>query len=428
MGNQASSIITSTNDRWEVVRKLGQGGMGHTVLVRSLSDAGLAVLKELHLAKLDDWKALELFQREAAILQALDHPGIPRYLDVIDEGDGVQGLLQSFVEGRSLQQMIDGAPVSAARFEAALRDCLDILAYLQGHSPQVVHRDITPANIMLDAERAYVIDFGSVKWALREGAELTSVGTFGYMAPEQLLGRAEPASDMYGLGMSFVALATGRDPSSFEVDPRTGQVDVRAMLRLPAPITNVLVQMTRPGLGDRLSDPKQALRLLDTASGADLTAPPARTRNAVLRAGIVAGAMMVVGVGATVMIGSPSPSQPLPSQPPPPPPVVEQRPEPVAPAVVRPAEPPVVRAPEPAVVRPPAPAVVERERVIGSSTIRFRTQPGGVTVSLPGGLSCVSPCEASVPHGRHSFRFTHAGRTIAREVMVIEDTSLTVSF
>jgi serine/threonine protein kinase len=433
---EIGAVISGKRDRWEVLDRLGRGATSETLRVRSVSSREPAVLKLSHLAQIRDWKAVELFQREVEILQTLDHPGIPRYLDCVDNADSSQGLIQTFIAGRTLQAVIDGAPLSTARFEAVLRDTLDTLAYLHEHSPPVVHRDLKPANIMLDDARAYIIDFGSVKWTLRESAELTSVGTFGYMAPEQVLGRAEPASDIYALGMSFVALATGRDPADFEVDPNTGQIDVRSMLlRLPERIAEVLVAMTRPGIGQRLADARAALRMLDSPTAAPTlpsTRPPASTISPLAASrsrrltGLGAGLGAVLGVGALVAVaaltlpGSSEPPIPASEASPPSEPTASRAPP--SEATRRPPAAPVL------VTRPTTPASPASEAATGSSTVRLRSDPPGASVLLPDGDRCTTPCDVSVPHGRRTFAFSQSGRTLTRQPMVIEDLTLMVSF
>ena len=99
--------------------------------------------------------------------------------------------------------------------------CLEILDYLHTRTPSVVHRDIKPSNIVRAPNdgRCSLVDFGGVLDAAREKGGSTIVGTFGYMAPEQLHGQAVPATDIYALGATIVALAGGIEPEDV---PRKG--------------------------------------------------------------------------------------------------------------------------------------------------------------------------------------------------------------
>ena len=261
--------FVSDNATYEAIEPLGKGGMGVTHLVRRESDGETLVLKELRIEMLEEWKALELFEREIATLESLDHPGIPRYVDrIVDRDTGMLGLVQSRIEGRTLAELVErGQSVPTERFTALLRDCLEVLDYLHERTPPVIHRDVNPRNVMFDDARAYLIDFGSVKVALRGSTTMTSVGTFGYMPPEQIHGDAEPATDLYGLGMTFIALATGLEPSALPKDRGTGQVDARSVLDVPEPTRSVLLDMIRPGLDGRLGSAREALRRLKEKPG-----------------------------------------------------------------------------------------------------------------------------------------------------------------
>src|SRR5690606_33941626 len=151
-------------------------------------------------------------EREAEVLSGLRHPGIPRYRDYFaSEESGDYFLVMDRVEGRTLSKEL-GKPGSfdETRLRALMLGLLDILEYLHGRSPPVIHRDIKPANVIVDEQgRAHLVDFGGVRVATRLDGGSTVVGTFGYMAPEQLHGDAGPAVDLYALGATIVALATG---------------------------------------------------------------------------------------------------------------------------------------------------------------------------------------------------------------------------
>lgn len=260
-------VFSSSTDRYAVEREYAHGGMGITYLVRSDRTGERLILKQLRLDKVSDWKMVELFEREAEVLRQLTHPQIPRYVDYFPSDDKKQFcLVQSFIEGRTLQQLIDAqSPMDGKTFEAYFVQCLNILVYLHGLVPPVVHRDITPKNIIVHDGKAYLVDFGSVKSAIAPSREslATSVGTFGYMPPEQIMGRAVPASDVFSLAMTFIALGSHSDPSLLPLDNSSGQVDVRRVLgHLPDPLVDVLEEMTAMGLDKRLGDASEAIQKL----------------------------------------------------------------------------------------------------------------------------------------------------------------------
>lgn len=267
--------VSSEHEHYDILSPLAEGGMGKTFLVVRRSDQAKLVLKLLHVDRLEDWKSLEMFKREMGALSALEHEGIPKYVDtIVDESQSQLGLIQSHVDGQTLQQIIDaGQSLSVERLEQSLRQCLDVLVYLHQRVPPVIHRDITPRNIMVDEQRAYLIDFGSVKVALRDSTMMTSVGTFGFMAPEQVLGRAIPASDVYALGMSFVVLATGCEPAKLPADPKTGHIDAASVLHLPEHLKRVLIKMIHPSLDRRYDSAQAVIEALDAPKRALMHAP-----------------------------------------------------------------------------------------------------------------------------------------------------------
>lgn len=262
-------VFQSPKDIYTVIREYARGGMGVTYLVTSEKTGQPLILKQMHLSRVSDWKMVELFEREAEVLKKLNHPQIPRYIDYFAGSDNKQFcLVQSFIEGETMQAAIEKrTPVDESEFRAYLRQCLQILKYLHHLVPPVIHRDITPKNIILNKGKAFLVDFGSVKNMINPVSTgmSTSVGTFGYMPPEQIMGQSVPASDMYSLGVSFIALATHSDPMQFPLNPKTGQIDANKLLaHVPDAIRLTLEQMTLPGLENRLGNPAQAIRMLDS--------------------------------------------------------------------------------------------------------------------------------------------------------------------
>jgi hypothetical protein len=163
---------------------------------------------------------------------------------------------------------------------------LSVLIYLHRRAPPVIHRDVTPKNVILRPTGcAALVDFGSVQAALGGPDTLssTAAGTFGYAPHEQFVGRASPASDLYGLGMTFLAVATGREPG--EMDCTGLRVEVGHMLSADPRLVHLLASMIEPDPRFRLRSAHEALarlallmkeRLpLQLARAADQTAAPA---------------------------------------------------------------------------------------------------------------------------------------------------------
>jgi serine/threonine protein kinase len=199
---------------------IGRGGNGTTWRAAD-TDGQTVAVKELPLRMGTPAKTIELFHREAAILQQLTHRGIPQYFEHFEGGEG-RGrslfVVMSFVDGPSLERRLRSHRFDEREVLELMAALLDILSYLHSLSPPVIHRDLKPANVILTADGPALIDFGSVRDALRD-ADLggsTVAGTFGYMAPEQFHGDATPATDLYGLGALAVALLTRKAPHTIQ--------------------------------------------------------------------------------------------------------------------------------------------------------------------------------------------------------------------
>jgi serine/threonine protein kinase len=126
-----------------------------------------------------------------------------------------------------------------------LADLGEVLDYLHGRAPPIIHRDIKPGNVIRRLDAGFsLVDFGSVRDSLKPEGGSTVVGTFGYMAPEQFQGRALPQSDVYALGATALTLLTGREP---EEQPHRGlAIDVAATLPHDVVFARVLTKMLDP--------------------------------------------------------------------------------------------------------------------------------------------------------------------------------------
>ncbi len=203
------------NNRYRIAALLGQGGMGAVYRAWDLNLKMAVAVKENADASTD---AQRQFEREVTLLARLSHPNLPRVTDHFALPDRGQYLVMDYVEGESLESMLDrlGALPEEQAVAWASQVC-DALAYLHGQEPPVIHRDIKPANIRIThAGRAVLVDFGISK--LFEPGSRTTVGarafTPGYSPPEQYGdGSTDARSDLYSLGATLYHLLTGRQPT-----------------------------------------------------------------------------------------------------------------------------------------------------------------------------------------------------------------------
>lgn len=245
-------------DRYRVIKVLGEGALGRTMLAHDDRKSRKVAVKELLPSRMKRWKDLDLFHRECTTLRSLSHEGIPRYYeDFVIEPEGEDApprlfLVQEFIEGESLQDKLDqGETFKEDEVRAILRQVLEILEYLHGLNPQVIHRDIKPANLMITPDgRIVMIDFGAVREAITfDGVGSTIVGTFGYMPPEQYAGKSEPATDLFALGATCVQLLTGRPPG--ELFEGIHEFKLPEDLPVTLGFEKVLLHMTEPEISKR---------------------------------------------------------------------------------------------------------------------------------------------------------------------------------
>jgi serine/threonine protein kinase len=327
-----NTIIDGLAGRYRVLERRGEGGFGVTFRAEREGDGHPVLLKALRLDRMRDWKALELFEREARALSQLSHPGIPRYYDFFaydgerprppaalsearDPGALSLILVQDFIAGRSLEELVaSGRRFTAGEAAALLSSLLDVLAYLHSLLPPVIHRDINPRNVILnEAGAPFLVDFGAIQERIRAGEApgSTSVGSFGYMPLEQAMGRAAPASDLYALAMTALYALTHTPPNEVPVDAATGKVELaRLAPNLPENLRSALDAMLEPISGRRVQSAEAAKALLSggprrevkvamsggvSAPGAAAREPlPPGPRRYLFTAALAAGVLVVV--------------------------------------------------------------------------------------------------------------------------------------
>src|SRR5215471_5486911 len=230
------------NNRYQVVRRIGGGGMGAVYLAkdRNLGDAPRAV-KEMIESHLDDAqheKAIADFKRESLLLTELEHPSIPTVYDYFyDDASERFYLVMKFVPGSDLASRLRASPggrideLTVTEWGAQVAD---VLHYLHTRPQPIIYRDLKPANLMIDSNnnRIMLIDFGIARWVNKKEKGVTAVGTMGYAPPELFSGQADPRVDIYSLGATMFHLATGSDPQDnpllifdFTKNPRPRQIN-----------------------------------------------------------------------------------------------------------------------------------------------------------------------------------------------------------
>lgn len=270
-------------ERYEVIRPLGRGTFAHTLLAQDIRLSRKVALKVLHPRGAADLKAYELFEREAAVLRDLRHPGVPAIHASFRaqwEGADAAFLVMEYIEGSSLAELIaDRRHLEHAEVMNLFVELLGVLDYLHSRVPPVLHRDIKPANLIMRPEGAPVlVDFGAVRNVFRSPDDdgSTVVGTYGYMPYEQYMGQASPASDLYALGATFLHLLTGRPPPEFMTT--AGRLEIPPALPCGEPLRGALVRMLAPAQADRFQSAREVrAALLGGPSRVTLTPSEAGT-------------------------------------------------------------------------------------------------------------------------------------------------------
>ncbi|MBX9568260.1 MAG: serine/threonine protein kinase [Candidatus Obscuribacterales bacterium] len=225
------------DNAYRIVRKLAGKALSAVYLARDNVSHQRVVIKEYVLPSTTQHRErmLETFEREFKILNALHHPGIAQVIEMFEESDA-RYLVIEFVEGSDLRSIVERKGAREERI--VIRWALaisQIMIFLHQQSPAVVHRDLTPDNLMEDGNgNIRLIDFGAAHQFM-EGVTGTLIGKQCYIAPEQLRGKPNVQSDIYSFGCTLFFLTTGKDPIALrqcEVGPEYSLSNkLRALIR-----------------------------------------------------------------------------------------------------------------------------------------------------------------------------------------------------
>jgi len=274
---------TIVDGRYRIIGRLGSGGMADVYEAEDTQLGRRVALKLLHRRFAEDAEFVERFRREASSAAGLNHPNIVQVFDR-GEWDGTYYIAMELLEGRNLKQVV--------RDHGALDPALAVDIVLQilkaarfAHRRGVVHRDIKPHNVIVDAEgRAKVTDFGIARAGASDMTETGSImGTAQYLSPEQAQGQPVDArSDLYSIGIVLYELLTGAPP--FDADSpvtialkQVSEDPVPPRLRNPAvspALDAVVMRALRKDPAQRYQDAEAFIAALETAMAGGYVAPP----------------------------------------------------------------------------------------------------------------------------------------------------------
>lgn len=278
-------------DRYRAIKPLGVGGFGRTLqaIDEHIPSQPLCVIKQFFYGEADPagspsqsprntQKAAELFRQEALRLNELgQHPQIPKLLAYFTY-ENRQYLIQEFIDGQNLaQEIAEKGAFSENQVRELLNDLLPVVQFVHEH--QVIHRDIKPDNIICskDSGKYMLVDFGAAKLASQTSLQKTGtvIGSAAYTAPEQLLGKAGIASDIYSLGVTCVHLLTHIPPFDL-FDSTEGNWVWRHYLRTPisSQLARVLDKMLQPATKNRFPSATSVLDSLNASSSKPESAIP----------------------------------------------------------------------------------------------------------------------------------------------------------
>src|SRR5882672_9779919 len=298
---------TVLGERYEIIRLLGQGGMGAVYQAhdRELErEVGLKVIRRDMAA---DPEILRRFKQELILARQITHKNVIRIFD-LGQADGFKFITMEYIEGRDLQNLLKERNKveagDAAKIIAQVCRALEV-----AHAEGVIHRDLKPQNIMLDKTgRVYVMDFGIARSTLTSSMTQTGalIGTPDYMSPEQAKGqKVDARSDLFAVGIIFYEILSGQSP--FNADTTMGKLWKRTSeparplgeldKTIPAALSEIVKKCMEIDPQKRYATATELLHAIEDWQG-----PGAGTRVTVGRASTLPGYAKWVGAGLAVAL------------------------------------------------------------------------------------------------------------------------------
>jgi eukaryotic-like serine/threonine-protein kinase len=316
---------TSIGGRYEIVRLLGQGGMGAVYQARDKELDRQVAIKVIRADMAANPEILRRFKQELILARQITHKNVIRIFD-LGQADGIKFITMEYIEGENLQGVLRRKkklePAEAANILAQVCRALEA-----AHNEGVIHRDLKPQNIMVDKSgRAYVMDFGIARSMVGAGLTQTGalIGTPDYMSPEQAKGQPLDArSDLFSIGIIFYEMLSGKVP--FDADTTMGKLWKRTNeparplddldTTIPRPLSDIVRKCLEIDPQKRFASTGELLRQIEIWQG-----PAAGTRAVSIPVSVLprSAKWLAAGLGVLLIAGilylrsrvSPQPSGP----------------------------------------------------------------------------------------------------------------------
>lgn len=301
-----SKVGLILDGKYEILKEIGQGGMSIVYVAMDNRLNKQWAVKEL---KNDGSQSVEMqlkgIEREANILKKVDHPVLPRIVDIIDK-DGTVYVVMDYIQGLALDRILkeEGAQPQENVIEWA-KQLASALDYLHSLNPPIIYRDMKPSNIMLQPDgRVKLIDFGTAKeYKIENIADTTALGTRGYAAPEQFgdeqghgIYKTDARTDIYCLGATIYHIVTGKNPGEPPYEMRPIREWNPA---LSGGLEKIILKCIQPNPEDRYQNCSELIYALEHYNELDSGHRKKQAGRLLLWSGTVAA--MAVSIGISVL-------------------------------------------------------------------------------------------------------------------------------